>query len=723
MCRFGKERMVLLLKNKSFSRFLAGLLAALMALAVILPLTSCQKDPGSPTPTPSATPEPAKPASDQTIYSGGKTEFFVIRPDLATEAETNALSLLVSQLTTLGGARPSVRDDWTDPNRRPEATYEILIGNTNRPASAEVRAQLRTNDYAVTILDTKIVIFAFTEEKLTEAVQYFLSCITPKEGSEQSDLIFRAADQKIEKAVYETESVSLAGAELSSYRIVYRTGVGSTSAVAKELAQAFFDKYNYQLSVLPDSTEEADYEIVVGNVARGQTAVPLLRVNDYNIFWEGNRVFLHFGAGDGMSEQAVAAFLEKLDSLKTGETNKISASAENLNLSKKGDYPVERYTLNGIDISNYSIVYRASDANAKRLANRVRNLVEINSGYRLPLLTDTNNKLDNTKEIVIGKTNRTEKGQLAQDLADAVAGVGADGLLLCTGNDCVLAYGEDDGALLAAVNHLTKALTVPENSAETFAASVEKISGTYKFTDYKIITYNDGDNATTKMPKVLAILKEYQPDLIGLQEVAAFDKLTYLRGLPDYDFVWYAIDSSGYAAPILYRKDKFKLIDSGTQWLSDTPNVKYSKYSESDYIRSYIYALFEDLATGQQFVYINLHADYVPAANVKQINKLLELTQKFRDRGLPVFYTADWNMSIGSEGFKDIVASNLLPTYSYLENPKLDGTMVGSDATIDFCFVDAYHFTASEYKVIRDHKYSDTASDHYPVYSVIRMIY
>ena len=80
-------------------------------------------------------------------------------------------------------------------------------------------------------------------------------------------------------------------------------------------------------------------------------------------------------------------------------------------------------------------------------------------------------------------------------------------------------------------------------------------------------------------------------------------------------------------------------------------------------------------------------------------------------------------MSIGSEGFKDIVANNLLPTYSYLENPKLDGTMVGSDATIDFCFVDAYHFTASEYKVIRDHKYSDTASDHYPVYSVIRMIY
>ena len=57
-------------------------------------------------------------------------------------------------------------------------------------------------------------------------------------------------------------------------------------------------------------------------------------------------------------------------------------------------------------------------------------------------------------------------------------------------------------------------------------------------------------------------------------------------------------------------------------------------------------------------------------------------------QGTAIFYTADLNMRPESEGVTK---------------------------TIDFCFVDKKYWRGTAYKVVKDHKYSQTASDHYPL--------
>ena len=43
-------------------------------------------------------------------------------------------------------------------------------------------------------------------------------------------------------------------------------------------------------------------------------------------------------------------------------------------------------------------------------------------------------------------------------------------------------------------------------------------------TKYSVITYNDGDNRTTRIAEIIKILSDYSPDLFGLQETQQINK-------------------------------------------------------------------------------------------------------------------------------------------------------------------------------------------------------
>ena len=239
---------------------------------------------------------------------------------------------------------------------------------------------------------------------------------------------------------------------------------------------------------------------------------------------------------------------------------------------------------------------------------------------------------------------------------------------------------------------------------------------------YSIITYNDGDNRTTKIAEIIDILTDYSPDLIGLQETQEIHMPMYADGLPAYGYVYFDNDGTTYnSQPIFYRKDKFELLESGIKWLSNTPEKQFSKFEESAYTRSYTYALFKDVATGEKLLMANTHIDYVSVANAMQVKKLIDLTRAdYPD--VAMFYTADWNMYRDSKGYKVLKDHGMIATEEFLPDAKLDGTCVGGTTAIDFCFVDARYFRGTAYKVVKDHKYSETASDHYPVYTEIETV-
>ena len=94
--------------------------------------------------------------------------------------------------------------------------------------------------------------------------------------------------------------------------------------------------------------------------------------------------------------------------------------------------------------------------------------------------------------------------------------------------------------------------------------------------------------------------------------------------------------------PILYRKDKLTLIDSGTRWLSETPEIKYTKVPNSTYERIFTFAVLEENTTGKRFVFISTHFDH-EGGQSDQASAFAAYISRFYD--LPMFMCGDYNSS------------------------------------------------------------------------------
>ena len=260
----------------------------------------------------------------------------------------------------------------------------------------------------------------------------------------------------------------------------------------------------------------------------------------------------------------------------------------------------------------------------------------------------------------------------------------------------------------------------------------------------------------------VAMLKEfvtkYMPDSIGMQEVTP----TWRSYMDSQIF-----DSSIYAGvgvarttdeskaleqcTIYYRKDKYTLVDSGTFWLSDTPDVVGSKYEECEYPRICTYVVLKNKTTGEKYIHMNTHlahegGDIGRQLRAKQIgvmfNKLYEL-----GTDIPVVITGDFNQrKTTSKGKNDAVyklmvglKSFTLPdgtpyTFKNLADSRLnahDSMSASTTATmvkyyntsynpiyepIDYCFYSSDKLEALSYfTLLSPNSNGEYMSDHLPV--------
>ena len=136
----------------------------------------------------------------------------------------------------------------------------------------------------------------------------------------------------------------------------------------------------------------------------------------------------------------------------------------------------------------------------------------------------------------------------------------------------------------------------------------------------KLISYNmrnsgggDGSNnweyrrhATERM------IREEAPDLFGVQEALA-DQLQYLdENCAEYARVGVGRDDgdkAGETMAIYYRRDRFELADSGTLWLSETPETP-SRGWDGACNRTLTWVELRDRTSGRTFFYFNTHLDH-----------------------------------------------------------------------------------------------------------------
>ena len=254
------------------------------------------------------------------------------------------------------------------------------------------------------------------------------------------------------------------------------------------------------------------------------------------------------------------------------------------------------------------------------------------------------------------------------------------------------------------------------------------------------------------------LLDEYMPDSIGLQEVTPLWEGMMKNFIfnASYACVGEQRAPGQEASLIYYRTDKFELVDSGTFWLSDTPDVKGSKFEESQYIRICTWAHLRDRVTGKEYVHVNTHLDNLGssegrALRTKQITVILRFIQRFGDT--PMVMTGDLNQAaVNSEnkqyavyktltGAKAFELADGTKAYSPFSNTRYDApdnmpegfsaSMTASHdpngskynpakEPIDYVLYTPSSLTALSYKLRLFDRCGMYLSDHLPVISEIK---
>lgn len=176
--------------------------------------------------------------------------------------------------------------------------------------------------------------------------------------------------------------------------------------------------------------------------------------------------------------------------------------------------------------------------------------------------------------------------------------------------------------------------------------------------ELKVISYNvrlgtavkkDKDNCwDNRKPATRAMLQEQRPDVMGVQEAYDF-QIDYISGaMPVYKNVGVGRDdgvNKGEHMSIFYDTTKVVLLDWGTYWLSETPDVP-SKGWGAACKRTATWTKFRHISSGKEFFYVNTHLDHKSMlARRKGLALIVDNIAKMNPGGkLPMILTGDFNV-------------------------------------------------------------------------------
>lgn len=245
-------------------------------------------------------------------------------------------------------------------------------------------------------------------------------------------------------------------------------------------------------------------------------------------------------------------------------------------------------------------------------------------------------------------------------------------------------------------------------------------------------TPNDGENAwPNRIEMVTDLLLFHDADIFGMQEALYGQILDVKNKLPEYE--WFGVGrddgkKGGEFSPVFYNKSKFKLIEHGTFWLSETPD-KPSKGWDAALNRIVTWGLFEAKSSGKQFLFFNTHFDHrgVEARKNSAVlirNKIEEMTY---NNNLPAVLTGDFNLTPDQEPIS-LIKKYLSDSYDVSEKPPYGpiGTYNGFnldsqlDNRIDYIFVRG-DINVLKYAALSEIKNNRFPSDHLPVLAKLQL--
>ncbi|WP_411846892.1 endonuclease/exonuclease/phosphatase family protein [Roseibacillus persicicus] len=239
---------------------------------------------------------------------------------------------------------------------------------------------------------------------------------------------------------------------------------------------------------------------------------------------------------------------------------------------------------------------------------------------------------------------------------------------------------------------------------------------------------------TSRRDLVVETIQQMNPDVLGIQE-ALDSQLRFLaKELPEYSFLGVGRDDGrkrGEYSAIFYRKKRLSLDakQSGTFWLSDTPDEPGSVTWGNAVTRVCTWGKFTDRSNGKEIFVYNTHWDHRGQPSREKSAQLIrEHFAGQRESDTPVVVMGDFNASETSAELKILTEGEGGLSNSFLEvNPdeKERGTFNGwkttgtGGAMIDHVLTSS-ELVISESQIVRHHRGTQVPSDHFPVLTILK---
>jgi endonuclease/exonuclease/phosphatase family metal-dependent hydrolase len=264
--------------------------------------------------------------------------------------------------------------------------------------------------------------------------------------------------------------------------------------------------------------------------------------------------------------------------------------------------------------------------------------------------------------------------------------------------------------------------------------------------DLQVMTFNirygtadDGENQWQKRRQmVFGVLRNHQPDIVGLQEALHFQLNEINRALPEYGQLGVGRDdgrTKGEYCALLYRRERLDVDESDTFWFSDTPEIPGSVTWGNACTRICTWARFIEKNSGRACYLFNVHLDHVSQLSREKSAALLTQRIYSRTHPDPFVVTGDFNagednpvvlylkgkVRLGTE--KKGEFENPVPMVDTFRVLHPDAVEVGTfnefvgnhkGEKIDYIFVEP-NVNVLEAQILDDNDNGCYPSDHFPV--------
>ena len=275
-------------------------------------------------------------------------------------------------------------------------------------------------------------------------------------------------------------------------------------------------------------------------------------------------------------------------------------------------------------------------------------------------------------------------------------------------------------------------------SLSTFAGCLSLWASDQNSSDLRVMSFNirnshakDGVNHWEgRKGLVYSVIRDYAPDVLGLQEANSFQLKELSNEFPEYGKVGEGSmgGAKGQYSAILFLKKRFKLSDSGSFWLSETPTEPSKSWGSAHHrICTWVGLLDRE---SQQTIYIyNAHMDDGSRkAREKGARMIMDHIQG-QAKTTPFVFMGDFNAPEDSETLKIIKGNSearqnlgmqMVDSFRVLyPNRKKVGTYNGFTGQSDESKIDYIMIRPSvkviEASILQTNLKGRYPSDHFPV--------